>query len=121
MNALTVRDALQLAAELARTRLSDDDPQPGDLVVQTTGFGPSDPDGIGWLDYHGEAPYSPLANLNDPNVDTREVWDVVPLSGARGLGGERWQRWENADFKKVPDSLVKRLGWTPPTGLGEET
>lgn len=82
------------------------DPQPGDLVFETTHIGrPFDPDAIGWLIGHDEAPY----NEDDPldgSVPMRVVWDVLPLRGLPIEHRKRgYMRWENADFKRVPDKI----------------
>jgi len=67
---------------------------PGDLVVEVSKFA-IDPDAIGWLVGEGEAAYS-----EDGTGPTRHVFDIVPLSGARGRN-TLYQRWENAAFRKV--------------------
>lgn len=78
------------------------EPKEGDLVVEVSKFGLTDPDAIGWLLGHGEAAYA-----EDNTGPSREVWDIVPLRGlltdqsrARGF-----VRWENAEFRVVPASL----------------
>lgn len=112
---IDLRTALQLAVGLSRYRPDlAQEPEPGDLVIETTWLRRQpDPDAIGWLVAHGEAPYA-----EDGTGPTREVWDITPLSGAVGVGsaGELYQRWENASFVKVPDRLVVRLGLVPPDG-----
>jgi hypothetical protein len=110
---LDVRMLLALAVALSRPHAYlRDDPEPGDLVVETSWMrrGP-DPDAIGWLVSHGEAAYA-----DDGSGPTREVWDVTPLSGAPGLDGRPYQRWENAQFRKVRTELVEQLGLRPPDG-----
>jgi hypothetical protein len=103
------------------------DPSPGDLVVEVSHRGRHlDPDAIGWLIDHGQAAYR-----EDGTGPTREVWDILPLSG-RGQTrypepgavegapsavaiDEMTQRWENAEFRRVPKPLVSRAGLHPPT------
>ena len=84
------------------------EPQPGDLVVEVSKFS-IDPDAIGWLLGTGEAPYN-----DDGTGPTRIVSDIVPLSGAAGLKGRPYQRWENAEFVKVQTRLQIK---TPPEVL----
>lgn len=125
---ITLEQALQLAVVLGRTSLQPD-PQPGGLVVEVSSWqGRLDPDAIGWLVGHGQARYSD--NVFSPQ---REVWDVTPLTWM-AVGGEwhsvsadglemcdppeekPYQRWENAEFRGVPDIWVKKLGLEPPEG-----
>lgn len=98
---------------LARARL-EDGPAPGDLVVETSWIHRPDPDAIGWLVGYGQAPYG-RDDPTDGSVPMREVWDVRPLSDAKGLEGNDVQRWENARFMKVPEHVVRRLGLTFPS------
>lgn len=110
---ITLEQALQLAVVLGRTSLQPD-PQPGALVVETSsGLFRSrvDPDAIGWLVGHGPAPYS-----HDGTGPQRDVWDVTPLTGAKGAHTDLYQRWENAEFRVVPSIWVERLGLQPPEG-----
>jgi hypothetical protein len=99
-------DALRLVVEMGKLAVlvGDEDrfdPKPGDLVVEVTGFlARPDPDAVGWLVGHDDAPYN-----EDGTGPMREVWDIRPLRGfttdqerARG-----YQRWENARFVKLPD------------------
>lgn len=89
------------------------EPKPGDLVVETTGMGrPLDPQAIGWLVAHGDAPYGE-DDPTDGSVPMREVWDVLPLDPNVVLP-RGYQRWENATFRVVPDWFVKRAGLTCP-------
>lgn len=80
-------------------------PQPGDLVVENS-LWKIDPDGIGWLMFHGDAPYN-----EDGTGEQREVWDVVPLSWGYGVKPnpkqalQGFQRWENAEFVALPPKL----------------
>lgn len=97
-------EALALAVALSRITL-EHDPQAGDLVIETSWLGAPDPDAIGWLMWHGMAAYA-----DDGTGPKREVWDITPLSGALGVKDRTYQRWENAQFKKVPDHIVERLG-----------
>jgi hypothetical protein len=97
MTDITLQDALRLTVELARklalTGRGNNNPQPGDLVVEMTKF-PDDPDAIGYLVGHG-----------DGSVPMREVWDIRPLNPearTQIIGGERVQRWENAEFVALP-------------------
>lgn len=111
---LTLGEVLRLAVSLARTRL-DNAPQPGDLVVEDSWMGSPDPDAIGWLIGHGEAPYG-VDDPLDGSVPMREVWDVAPLNPAAKTqyvadDGRAYQRWENARFRKVPEHVLKRMGW----------
>lgn len=111
---LTLHDALCLSVELARKLVLcagqyNDNPQPGDLVVEITKR-PDDPDAIGYLEYHGDAPYGPDDPM-DGSVPMREVWDIYPLNPEAKLqtiGGERVQRWENAQFVTVPAGRQRR-------------
>lgn len=113
---LTLEGALMLAVAL--TRVTPDhrsEPQPGDLVVEASWMHRPDPDAIGWLVGHGIAPYGRDDPL-DGSVPMREVWDVIPLNPAARTqytteDGRGYQRWENASFVKVPDHVVKRMGW----------
>lgn len=96
------------------------DPEPGDLIIEVTGFRrPVDPDAIGWLIAHDQAPY----NEDDPldgSVPMREVWDVRPLNPnakLQTIGGEQFQRWENAQFVKVADEVLEHAGITRPADL----
>lgn len=108
---MDVEEALRLAVALARCTL-EPDPEPGDLVVERASFRRRlDPDAIGWLVAHGEAAYR-----EDGKGPTRDVWDVTPLTGNPGINGHPYQRWENAEFLKVPDYVVRHLGLTPPDG-----
>lgn len=103
--------AAALAPHLtAQAREADIDPVPGDLVVETSSLQirNPDPDAIGWLIAHGEAPYN-----EDGTGPTREVWDILPLSG-RTQKDWGYQRWENADFRKVPYPLLQRAGLQAP-------
>jgi hypothetical protein len=108
MTDITLQDALRLTVELARKLVLcagqyNDDPQPGDLVVEITKR-PDDPDAIGYLEYHGDAPYAP-GDPTDGSVPMREVWDIRPLNPearTQIIGGERVQRWENAEFVSLP-------------------
>lgn len=102
---------LKLAVHAARRlSLNEREPQPGDLVVETTLFR-LDPDAIGWLVDHGEAAYA-----EDGTGPTREVWDIAPLSG-RHQEGRTWQRWENADFRPVPEVVRKAMPGLGITGV----
>lgn len=105
--------ALSLAVAIAKAHIDVTvGPQPGDLVVERTGFRKADPDAIGWLIGHDDAPYGEDDPL-DGSVPMREVWDVLPLNPAAKLqtiGGYQCQRWENAQFVKVPDWIVESLG-----------
>lgn len=86
------------------------EPLPGDLVVRADGFHDSDPDAIGWLVAHGNAPY--YANGDGP---IRDSWDVKALSG-RVHGGMLWLRWQDATFARVPSrvhALVEALLRSP--------
>lgn len=83
-------------------------PEPGDLVIEITKFR-YDPDAIGWLIGHGEAPYN-----EDGTGPVREIWDVVPLSGAKGKT-KPYQRWENAQFAKV----ATQLEFPPPPDVAQ--
>jgi hypothetical protein len=88
------------------------EPQPGDLVVETSSAQVHpDPDAIGWLVDHGDAPYK-----EDGTGPRREVWDILPLSG-RTQKDWGYQRWENADFRRVPKPMVERAGLQPPRAL----
>lgn len=92
-----VIDLARVAFQRGETRT----PEVGDLV-----FDPSvrsDPDSIGWLVARGEA-----ATDDDGTGETREVWDIWPLSGATGENG-RPQRWENAEFHALPEAVVRRV------------
>jgi hypothetical protein len=93
------------------------EPEPGDLVVEMTGWRrPADPDAIGWLLGHDDAPYGEGDPL-DGSVPMREVWDVIPLNPEAKLqefGGRRYQRWENADFRRIDPKLLERAGIVPP-------
>lgn len=80
------------------------DPQPGDLVVEITKRG-IDPDAIGWLVGHDDAPYHEDDPL-DGSVPMREVWDVRPLSG-RTQEGKDYQRWENAQFVALSPAIAE--------------
>lgn len=75
--------------------------KPGELVVEVSKFN-IDPDAIGWLVNHGRAPYA-----EDGSGPTREIWDLIPLSGARGSYEGGAQRWENAEFVALPDSVAE--------------
>jgi hypothetical protein len=82
------------------------DPLDGDLVVEISWLREPDPDAIGWLIGHDQAPYFSDAPL-DGSVPMREVWDVLPLNpGAklRTIDGQQLQRWENARFVGLPES-----------------
>jgi hypothetical protein len=94
-------------------REEDIEPEPGDLVVEASSLQirDPDPDAIGWLVGHGDAPYS-----EDGAGPMREVWDILPLSG-RTQKDWGYQRWENADFRRVPKPLVERAGLRPPQPL----
>jgi hypothetical protein len=96
-------------------REEDIPPEPGDLVVETSSaqVRHPDPDAIGWLVGHGDAPYS-----EDGTGPKREVWDILPLSG-RTQKDWGFQRWENADFRRVPKPLVERAGLQPPRVLAK--
>lgn len=108
------RDLLKLIVELARTASLFDkgysqDPKPGDLVVEVTTFRDRDPDAIGWLVGHGDAPY----NVDDPDdgsVPMREVWDIVPLCSEAVLNDRGEQRWENATFRAINPTILRRAG-----------
>ena len=103
--------AAALAPHLtAMAREEDIEPQPGDLVVEASSLQVRnpDPDAIGWLVAHGEAPYS-----EDGTGQKREVWDILPLSG-RTQKDWGFQRWENADFRRVPKPLCERAGLLAP-------
>lgn len=76
--------------------------RPGDLVIEVSKFD-TDPDSIGWLVAHGQAPYERDAPIGSP---TREVWDVVPLSGITTDAGPS-TRWENAEFVALPESVAE--------------
>lgn len=114
---LPIEGALRLAVALARAPLDRDHvPEPGDLVVECSWFtnGP-DPDAIGWLVAHGDAPYG-VDDPLDGSVPMREIWDVAPLNPSAKVqytdtDGRGYQRWENARFCKVPDHIVQQMGW----------
>lgn len=93
----------KLALAKAMVLNGSEEPQPGDLVVETTSM-TLDPDAIGWLVGHDDAPYREDDPL-DGSVPMREVWDVRPLSD-RTQQGRDFQRWENAEFAKLPDSIA---------------
>jgi len=85
------------------------EPQTGDLVVEVSHQTRDiDPDAIGWLVGHDEAPLN-----EDGTGPLREVWDILPLSG-RTQKDWGYQRWENAEFRKVPEPLRQRAGLHPP-------
>lgn len=93
---------LKLLVRLARYAVEQDQPVSGDLVVEVSMFR-HDPDAIGWLIGHDQAPYEE-GEPTDGSVPMREVWDIIPL---RGLSTEQeqrqgYQRWENAEFRKLP-------------------
>lgn len=81
----------------------DFDPKPGALVVEITKR-TVDPDAIGWLVGHDDAPYHEDDPL-DGSVPMREVWDIRPLSG-RLQPGRDYQRWENAQFVGLPERVA---------------
>lgn len=88
-----------------------EDPQPGDLVVEVTHRSLGDPDAIGWLIAHDVAPYG-ADDPSDGSAPMREVWDIRPLNPhaqLQTIGGTQLQRWENALFIKVPDTLQARI------------
>lgn len=95
-----------LAARTATARRGDGgEPEPGDLVVEVTRLASRvDPDAIGYLVGHDDAPYSE-GDPTDGSVPMREVWDIRPLSG-RHRKGRGWQRWEDAEFRAVPEWLL---------------
>jgi hypothetical protein len=101
-----VRLAINLHQPLLRTS-----PNPGDLVVEVTRMR-MDPDAIGWLIAHGQAPWFAGTKVADGILDgvgpMREVWDIEPLSGRGPLHGPwRPQRWENAQFMALPDAIAE--------------
>lgn len=79
-------------------------PQAGDLVVATLECprpnGVFDPNAIGYLVGHGDAPLN-----RDGTGPVREVWDVRALSD-RTHGGMLCLRWENVDFAVVSPRMV---------------
>lgn len=106
--------AAALAPHLTAMALEEDiEPKPGDLVVEASSaqVRHPDPDAIGWLVGHGDASYQ-----EDGVGPKREVWDILPLSG-RTQNDWDYQRWENADFRRVPKPLVERAGLRPPCPL----
>lgn len=79
------------------------DPQPGELVVEPSMLRRrNDPDAVGWLVAHGDAPYN-----EDGTGAMREIWDVIPLE--RGRDGKPL-RWENAEFFALPDAFAALVG-----------
>jgi hypothetical protein len=74
-------------------------PTDGDLVVEIT-HPIIDEDGIGYLVGHGPAPLH-----SDRSGEIREVWDIIPLSMRHGVDGLPYQRWENAEFRRVTVSV----------------
>jgi hypothetical protein len=127
----TQDDVLRLLVVMARAAAlapyvggEESEPQIGDLVVEVSHQTRDiDPDAIGWLVGHGSAPYR-----EDGTGPAREVWDILPLSG-RGQKrypertavdrsamaiDDTYQRWENAEFRKVPEPLRQRAGLHPP-------
>ena len=91
-----------LAREVPRDELRID-PQLGDLVIDPLAI-TFNPEAIGWLVAHDEAPYN-----EDGSGETREVWHVVPLSGPVQTAryGDGAHRWENATFYALPDRLAE--------------
>ena len=101
-----------LVYTLRRSPGTETDPEPGDLVVETTGT-TTDPHGIGWLVGHDYAPYDADDPL-DGSVPMREVWDIVclhPGAPTQVIDGQAVTRWENACFVKVslPPEISDRL------------
>lgn len=111
---------VRLCREAQRAGRCHANPQPGDAVIEVTTRDANaeerDDDAIGILAAHGHAPYrwSEVVHpcLRDcgekhangcPNA-TREVWDLLPLSGRRGANGPL--RWENAEFMVLPGDLA---------------
>lgn len=94
---------IALAREVPRSALRSD-PKLGDLVIEPSMFRLGDEDAIGWLVAHDQAPYN-----EDGTGETREVWHVVPLSGPirNSRYGDGANRWENAEFYALPDSLAE--------------
>ncbi len=84
--------------------------RPGDLVFCPMSL-LRDRDAIGWLVAHDEVFYFETEmfadGLEGPQPDVREVWDIRPISGARGAWGAP-QRWENADFYPLPAEFAER-------------
>lgn len=81
-------------------------PRRGDLVVECTHWRP-DPDAIGTLLEHGDAPYN-----TDGTGAVREVWDIAPLNPharMQVIACQPMQRWENADFRCVPSTIAQVL------------
>lgn len=112
--------SLLLALVVAVTnQRTERDPKPGDLVVETTMGRRADPDAIGWLEWHGDAPYGADDPL-DGSVPMREVWDIIPLNPEatlRAIDGVWVQRWENAEFQALPKWIADELGLKPPPGI----
>lgn len=119
MTDIALTDVLRLTVELARKLAlragrMNDNPQPGDLVVEMTKR-PADPDAIGYLEYHGQAPYAP-GDPADGSAPMREVWDIFPLNPdaeLQPIGDVQVQRWENAQFVVVPDVRWRAPGGSP--------
>lgn len=101
---------LRLAVMFARALVRyDQEPQPGDLCVEVTGWRRSvDPDAIGYLVGHGPAPYHEDDPL-DGSVPMREVWDMRPLNSNARLQEWGGQRWENAQFRPIPEVVRRAL------------
>lgn len=93
-----------LVAVARETAVHHVDPEPGDLIVATLGCprpgGRLDPDAIGYLVYHGQAPLHA-----DGTGECREVWDVRALSGS-AQRDRACLRWENVDFAPVSGRVV---------------
>jgi hypothetical protein len=86
-----------------------DAPVVGDYVVEITNRR-SDPDAIGRLFYHGQAPFHEPPQLDDDgDIAEREVWDVRTLSGRVGNGVDGTYRWENALFVKLDVGIESEL------------
>lgn len=106
---MTIQDALKLAVVFGRTVVDfNTEPRRGELVVEVTRRD-IDPDAIGYLVGHADAPW----NRDDPldgSVPMREVYDILPLNPEAILDEYGTQRWENAMFKPVPAYVFAKLG-----------